>query len=519
MPKKTIVINSIIGGQSPSYYFGLENQFNTSLAIDPDFPISSSNVRTSGILVPIAYETFSSSAYTSPALWITTNPKNTNIYAYLANGRILSYSSSLGSETNERSVSNSSGNGFAYYNNFIYYARDTDIGRYGPLNNSPAFNDTFWTSTLSLTALTNTTYPSIRSTAMPNHPMYAHSDGKLYIGDVVNGQGVIHFIKTKKVTDEGDTNDTVQPSTRIALDLPFGFYPTSICSGPNGVDLAILAIQTSSNTTVNQGNAALFLWDTVSDSFYKQISISDSLATACINRNGQLYVFSGSANNGIRVIRYLGGDSWKTEDLIEEGTPPFAGAVDSVGDRLVWGAYTTIPETSSCVFSLGSKNPNLPMGRHNIIKTKSAGANPLTTALKLVQQESIAEPRLIVAWRDDTTRGLDRLDTDNSETLGSVWRKLIVVGKRFVIRTIRYPLAKAVAANMTLTPKIYVDDASSSTTLTVINSTNYPNSDRFIRQEPKVFGKNNFELELKWTGTVSLPVSTPIIIDLEILDP
>ena len=92
------------------------------------------------------------------------------------------------------------------------------------------------------------------------------------------------------------------------------------------------------------------------------------------------------------------------------------------------------------------------------------------------------------------------------------------IGKKFRIMEIRIPLGAAVAANHIITPTIFLDDFSTSSTtgLTVINNTNYANSERVVKYKPNISGNNNFVLELKWTGTALLPVLFPIEIIVEV---
>ena len=523
MAKRTINISSILGGIAPSLYLGGANQFLDSVSVDPDLPVDDSGIstiRTSGVLVPTRYGDFSSTNLTAAPLWITTNPKDTNTYVYAANGRMVSYSSALtsGSEALAFTAATSTGNGAAYYNNYLYYASNTDVGRYGPLDGSPAKDDDAWTTSVlgTQTALTDTTYPSFNSIEMPNHPMFKHVDNRLYFGDVIGtgddqGKGTIHMIRTRKGSDEGDTNNG---STAEVLKLPFGFKPT--CIGSYGTDLVIGAIQTT-DSTINQGNAALFFWDTFSTNYYRQVTLPDPFVTALLNNNGVLYTWSGNNVDGVRISSYIGGDSIKQIGYLEEGFPPFAGAVDAVGNRISWGANKTNPSTAACVYSIGSKT-NLPEGMNNIAITSSSGDNPATYSLSYVEQTDNKSPRMIIGWKDDSNVGVDKVST--TETFKAIWRsRLYNVGKRFVVRQLRLPLGAAVAANMTLTPKVYVDDASASTTLTVINNTNYASSERFVRLIPNVTGNNNFFVELAWTGTASLPVTLPISVDIEELDP
>lgn len=410
--KQELRITNILGGISPASYFGPEGNYISSIAIDPDMPITDSgtgSIRTAGQIRPVGYAAFDGSEITGNPYWFLTNPKNTNIYVYQNSGKVTSYSSSLGSETNVGTPTSGAGNGAVYYNNYLYFATPTDVSRYGPLNNSPSLANTVWTgSTLgSQSALINTTYPSIRgSGVMPNHVMYVHLDNKLYIADynttAYPGQGVVHYIKTTKTTDEGDTNDS---STANALDLPFGFMPTAISS--YGEDLVIAAIQTT-DTTADQGNAALFFWDTTSPSYYKQVFLDEPLISAVKSANGILYVFAGklaatnTAGNGYSVYQYLGGQSFKEIYTPDEGWPPLQGATDANGDRIAWGTCITDPANAAVVMAYGSKNGGLPPAVHCIARaTASATATDgLVTALAYVLQASNAIPRLIIGWRD-----------------------------------------------------------------------------------------------------------------------
>ena len=609
MPNQIIPIDSIFGGLSPTSYFGREGSYLAGLAIDPDMPVVDSgagSIRTSGQIRPVGYETFDGALLNANPYWLITNPKNSTIYAVLNNGRILSYSSALGSETdigdtftvtiaspgvftstahglaaNDRvrlyttgalptgltanttyyvisagltadafelsaseggaaintsgtqsgthTFSVEAGNGAIYYNNYLYFVTNFDISRYGPLDGTPAMVHGVWRgSTLGTqTALVNTTYPSIRgSGVMPNHPMCVHLDNKLYICDYNNatypGQGIIHYIKTKKTTNEGDTNDN---STANSLDLPFGFRPTIIAS--YGEDLVIAAIQ-STDTVTDQGNAALFFWDTVSTSFYKQIFLDEPIISALKVVNGILYVFAGklaaanTAGNGYSVYQYLGGQSFREIIAFEEGWPPLAGAVDANGDRVVWGSCFTDPANAACAWSYGSKNGAIPPAVHNIARSTAAASatDGLVTCLGYVLQANNARPRLVIGARDASNFHLEQISTTYQT---SIWRSQVFnIGQAFQVKEIKLHFAQALAANMTLTPTIYLDDASSSQAGTIINSTNYGSSQRTViltsDNFSNVSGKHNFYLELQFSGTALLTVVLPITIKIELLD-
>lgn len=518
---------NIYGGIAPAYYFSGKGQYLSGIAIDPDVPRSdaSTDIKTSGSIRPVAYETFSSTPVNSTPIAVITNPKDTKVYTVLKNGKLISYDSSLGTETTVGTVAGSNAEGATYYNNYIYIfgtgAGKDDVSRYGPLSNSPSLTDNVWKgATLgSQTGLANTTYPATRhSVKYNNHWGFVHSDNKLYFCDVVNGKGVLHYIKTTKTTDEGDTNDS---STYNALDLPFNYLPYAITN--KGTTLIIAASQTT-DTTLRQGDSKLFFWDTVSSSFSgNPVPIPDPLTTALMSQNGQIYGWSGNLQGGSRFWRYIGGETIETLFYQEEGHPPLQGAVEGYGNRVFWGTFTTDPVNSASVMAFGSKSDLFPRGVHNVARSTvtATSTNGLVSAIKNVLQDSSAFPQLVIAGTDGTNYNIDKKSTTYQT---HVWRsEMFNIGKTFKIRRIRIPLAQAVAANMTITPKLYFDDESSSQTGTVINSTNYPDSERFITLSEENFsnnvqGDNNYFFELTFSGTALATVTLPIEYELEIDD-
>jgi hypothetical protein len=528
----TYEINSIDGGFSPTFYHAAKGQYRAAIGIDPDLPyVLSSGVRTSGAIMPNPYTKFSGSSITGSPMWIVANPKTTNAFVYDTGGNLTSFDASIAMRTSDEAstafpiaITGGAGNGAAYYNNFIYLAEATDISQYGGLDQggSIAKTENVWTGAkFGKTALTNQTYPTMRGAAMPNHPMHVHGDNALYIGDVLptgaasgaSLRGTVHRLKTKRTTIDGDTDDA---SSYNALDLPYGMWPTDIES--LGTDLVIAAIQTT-DASVNQGNAALFLWDTFSDSYYRQVPLPDPLVTALYNLNGVIIVFTGNANNGFRVSAYTGGDSVTPLKFFEEGNPPFAGAVDALMTRLAFGSFTTFPENSASVFALGTKLPDLTQTvLHNIIRSTSGdNANQTITALKYFQQASGILPRMIVGWRDDSNKGLDKFSSVASQN--AVFQTpTFSPGGKFNIKEIVIPFTNTMTSGFSITPKIKYDDEGFTTTLTTINNTNYPSAEKAIYKRPElaITGQKNFVLQLSFTGTVGIGVGFPIRIVAEV---
>lgn len=530
--KPDFQIASILGGHGPTAYFMGEGQFLSSIGIDPDIqgPVTAFS-RNTGAIAPSRYQTFSDSLVDDTPMWLITNPKNALIYTYLSDeagatnsGALISYTSGFGSETDIGTPTAGAGNGANYYNNFIYLMTPTDVSSYGPLNNSPSITNTEWTGAGlgTQTALTNTTYPSYQSVEYPNHAGHVHTDDSLYFCDFVAdggavataGRGIIHKIKTKKTTNEGDTDDG---SAYNVLDLPSGYYPTDIES--YGTHLAVIAAQTT-DTTLIQGKSAMFLWDTVADSFYAQIPIDDPFASAIYNRNGELHVCSGTGDtDGFNIKRYLGGFSWEDITSFTEGHTPFAGAVDGKNGRMIFGSDVDDPANAAVVYALGYKNPQLPRNAtHSIARPSSGGANPILTCAKFIQQRSGEHPRIVMGWKSDTEFALDNL----GGTTNAIFRsEIFVVGQPFNIDRIRIPLSEQVGANTSITVTIFYNRGNDSKVLPTINSTNYTSSERIISFKSEeieqattagLIGQHDFFYHIAFGGTdqnqILLPMDT-----------
>ena len=155
MSKFVVKLETILNGRSKYLNFAGQGQYRSALGIDPDLAETDSGVIPSGLIRPTAMAKFSSSAITDAPMWLLSNPKTENIYAYLHDGHVVSYNSSFASETAVATLSTAAGNGAEYYDNYLYFARNTDIARYGPLDGSPSMTTAYWTSTLAKTALTD----------------------------------------------------------------------------------------------------------------------------------------------------------------------------------------------------------------------------------------------------------------------------------------------------------------------------------------------------------------------------
>lgn len=508
---------SRVGKPVPSYHAGI--------GIDPDMPVTDSDIRLSGFIRPTAMEKFSGSTITAAPMWLATNPKDSNTYCYDASGKIYAIDGALNvtALNSGTALANGAGNGAEYYDNGILFATGTDITRYGNLDGTPSFNQTYWTGTLGKSPLSNTTYPSVNGVRIPNHPIFRHpsfgKNGVAYIGDVASNstvntnRGAIHQIWTDKTSAEGDTDVA---STYNALQLDYGHYPTAIEAYQD--TLAVAAIEGVSTTT-KQKNAVLYFWDATSLTPNKliQVEFPDPLITAMKNVNGTLTVWSGNANGGYRVSQFSSGYSFDEVFFSEDGFPPLQSAVDAEMNRIIWGTKISYPESAVCVYAIGSRSALVGGGAHNILKSTSAGANGAVTCVKYIQDTPLNIRQPVVGWKDDSGQGLDKSSTTYGVSVfrSEVWR----IGQPFQVKNMRLLLGQAVAANMAATVKVFVDNGTNSYTVATINNTTYPNGERNIKIYPVNFpqGMSDFFIEIRTTGTSLMTFKLPITITVETL--
>ena len=535
---RQIKIESILGGHAPTTHFARPDQFRASLGIDPAQPINDSlsdvNGRVaSGLLRPVAAGALStvSTTLADAPLWIRSNPKTATYYVYDIDGSVYSIENTVNSITPVGDLNDGGtarGNGCEYYDNYMYFARSTTVARYGPLNGTAAFTDDYWAATLSKTALVDTSYPVVvTNKPLPNHVLHRHSDGRLYIADVVGNQGTIHYIQTTKTTVEGDTDNG---STYNALDLGYGLWPTAMETYGNNLVIALSERATNPGT---YKSAKIAFWDTTSSSPNQIVWVEfpDNLITALKNINGVLYVGSGNPSGvGFRISRYVGGYTFEEVAYVETGTPPYQGAVDGDSTRLLFGSSTEVPVDAPAVYSYNLQKSGVGNGIFNVFRA-TGDSNATVTALiidKFRGGDGNTARTPIVGWHTTTSGGSSGIDTADPTgyTDGSYnhvnqmwWSQLYRIGQPFKITKIRIPLAQPLATGMSIIPKIYIDSGAGSDTLTTIDSTNYGTSRQTVVIRPEnLTGDNDFWLQLMWAGSVLCTVALPITIEYELLD-
>lgn len=549
MANKTlqIRIESILGGHAELQNFPNEGEFLGSVGIDPSQGNigANNNPIATGSIIPVPIANISSSNLGNIPFWISAaHPKTSSVsYCYDASGSVYTAAPRVPDFTglsDGGSMENSSGNGMAYYDNYIYFAKNTTVARYGPLNGTPAFDGNYWTSTLSKAALTHTTnYPAANLpqayVTYPNHVMHRHSDGKLYFGDVVDNRGTIHYISTTKTSVEGDTDNG---STFGALTFGYGLWPTAIESYGSGLAIALYEGDGASETRGQR--AKLAFWDTTSQNVNQitWVEFPDPVISAIKNINGVLYIMSGlNRNSGFRISRYVGGYSVEEVYYSSLGVPPFPGAVDGSSNQLLFGSQISLPSSNSpgCVYSFGLQNGVFTQKLFAPMRA-SVLNNSVVTALTLTENFGLGSDWPMIGWSrgnsGSSNNGVDATAGNDGRLLGTDpgnewYSQVFRIGQPFQITRVRIPIWNLGTGDI-ITPLIFLDGAGTAATpLTTITNVKFPatvtNSSFHVADilvpPDGAKGHHSFFLGLQWTrgGGATATIELPIIIEYELL--
>lgn len=539
---QTIRIESILGGHAPMTHFAAPDQYLTSLGIDPsvtgqsgDYGIGSYG---SGLINPMGtYRvTSATNSFLGYPMWITSEPTGNSFnpfYIYCANGSVYTVDDQMTTFTGLADLNDggtATGNGCAYYDNYIYFARDTTIARYGPLSGTETFTDDYWVGTLGKTALTNTSYPLGYNPILrfPNHFLHRHSDGKLYIADVVDNQGTIHYIKTTKTTVEGDTD---AGSTYDAVNVGYKLWPTCMESyGPNLIVAFVEQNQAGTggqNTRSSVTSAKIAFWDTISQNVNSIIWVEfpDQIITAMKNINGVLYFFS-SDNGGLgtRVSRLVGDYTIEEVWYSEVGFAPWPGAVDGYANRLIFGTLVSTPTETEmgAVISLGLGKSAYGNGAFCVHRvTDEVIGGETITALKIHKGSRTYSNKPIVG----TTHHLE-ISSDNENAYASItnswWSQFYKVGQPFKITKIRIPIIADTHNSYTLQVRVMKEFVDGSRPIIhTIDSATYGNNKALtvVIRPTNLVCQNAFSLGLLWVNCEGfVQVALPITIEYELVN-
>lgn len=555
----SITIESIQNGLQPFEDFPGEGQFTYAKAIDPDFlgEDNRASLRKAGLITPVQYQNFATSTLDSQVVALITGPEIENIsgremYVVTRDGQLFSYAvNQNGNVSNETLVataaSDEATSGF-YYDNYIYMigtgVSQSDISRYGPLDNNPTATLTngVWTSSIlgSQTSLARAKLPTAAEAFYPDHWGHVHIDGALYFADSRPTGAIINKIKTNNGVNDGSAYNVLQ--------LPNNVVVTDIES--YGTDLVIATSTTSrggllgqpATENVDDGPSYLFFWDTISDSFYKQVPIEEYVYVSALkNLGGTIYLWGGSPNGGHAIAYYDGADGIIQIAFLPNGNPPLPSAVDTYANRISWGTWDNLEDNNErgMVYSMGSKDARNNSQAIFCTATTVLGAGQFTqsniVALGYIPYNSGSQPRLIFAGSG--SGGNETIESNETGSVGAISSNIQFgaynIGEPFRIdkvRIIRSGLGGNLTSSTTITPKFQIDDRTKTYELPPIATSNpnfSPSQRNYVYKNPEltelsggetIHGENSFIFELDFSGTEVVSIKFPITIELTTID-
>lgn len=315
-----------------------------------------------------------------PRWIVTASPYIPSVFMYGSTGAI--YQETPGGWIFLRKIPNSVGQGMVVFQDYLYYVQNTQIGRYGPLDNNPTWNDV-WQTGLNNTA------------ALGFAPC------------LVFGYGVA-FCNGNQVSFYGTGGGTTLSFQLSALTFPAGTNCISVCRIEQ-----YMAIGTTGSTSVfDNEQGYIFLWDG-SSQFFNFFNNIEQGANNCIAnyRNQPLSI------NGIQGMIYMGYDPFiKTHQLpnlpITGSCQVYPGAISSWKGRIYIGmaANSADPNFTRGVYAWGAKVNAYPdsLTCDYLISTGNKGATVQITAVTGLGNS------LYIGWRDGNTVGVDKVRATNN---------------------------------------------------------------------------------------------------------
>lgn len=365
-------LNKFYGGISTSSKRGIDGAVSwlqgNNFRDDPD------------LLQPnLAMSKVSSTNVTGLVKWFTHYDKAGTItyYAIDDGGKIYSSASNW---TSLQTTANCSGQGLAVFNNYLYYAQNAQLGRYGDLSGSPSFTDN---------------YQVLNSDTLW-HPL------KVFLNKLCVGNG-----RTLATLDDTAT------WTSAAITLPIGWKIK--CLEVKGDFLYIGAWKGTNITDFEEG--AIFAWDGTSTTWNSVEFINESGVNAMLNYNDTLFIWAGTRGN---IYQYANGIFYKIKKVPFIGygktSEVYPGAVASFnGFPHFGGAGSTTSTTMyNGVYTWGQAEKNYPMVLNYDYPISTGTLRGSTLAIGAIYAAS--PTKLYVGWKDGSTYGIDLINQSTALT-------------------------------------------------------------------------------------------------------
>ncbi len=265
--------------------------------------------------------------------------------------------------------------GACEFDDYLYYATDTALGRYGPISGTPAWTDSWQT-------LDSATY----------HPM------------VVQGLYLLVGNARKIATVDDSGTFTAQGTPDVTLnELPSNYEVRTMINF--GIDVLIGTTVTDKYTS-----ARIFRWDTVSPAYVSDDDIPENGINAFIPMDNYIFAQAGGSGN---IYQYTG------EELVLR--KKIQGTYENATMEVLPDSYTTFRGLELFGVSNNSGNPCnegvYSIGRHDnnyplAINLEYPISEAVLTGISIGSLLTIGN-NLLVAWKNSTTYGVDVIDWSN----------------------------------------------------------------------------------------------------------
>lgn len=378
---KEITIQAPRQGIAQSPFIGFGNVVNLDIYTEPGI------AQLSNILVKK-----SSTTVTAQINWIVRHPiTTTEIYALDAAGTV--YKSTDTGATwavlSGSSSTNAHGNGLWVWKNYLFVARDTNLDVCGD-GTATGITAANWTLG----------WKTIDSDVLWHPMMTSKNDSKLYGGA---GRFVYSLDENSGFTFAPGTAGTYT-FTQQALDLPASYRIKCIEELGNN-----LMLGTWQGTNVYDIKVAdIFPWDRSSVSFGQPVVMGEFGVHAMLNTGNSLVVLAGTQGT---IFRCDGVNSYAIGQLPHDLTGGkylefYPGSIINYKNKTFFGVgqggSTAIPNMG--VYSLFQTGKGNILNLEHTISTLNDGTtNPLKPSALL----PVTSDTLLVAWRDNTSYGID----------------------------------------------------------------------------------------------------------------
>jgi len=321
--------------------------------------------------------------------WIVdATPHDTNRYFYGESGAIFRETSG-GTWSKLQTTSDSGGQGMDVFNDYLYYAADTQLGRYGPLSGTPTFTDNWQTD------LNNTSSSNIA-------PVKAFKDGFA----VGNGNDLGWY--------DGSTWD----QNKVVLPPGFNIRTLEV------IDEFLVVGAWRGDTVLDSEQGFLFTWDGSSSTFNAFVP-TDGAPNAITNNGNTLQSVIGTKG----AIFTDSAPFNRTNRIPKLGSNEYLEVLP--GAMTVWRnqAYIGVSGNTDSstveqgVYSFGTISSDVYPPALNFAYQVSTGTTTGTT-LKIGAVKGIGD-ELYFSWDDNGTYGVDRVKLSNDNAATAVIETLI----------------------------------------------------------------------------------------------